>query len=360
MAFDATKPYNDLPELPPKVDIETKAVLRKTITAGRVLAELKGIGEAIPDQSILINSIVLQEAKASSEVENIVTTNDALFRALAVDTASVDPATKEVLSYRQALWTGFHDVMRRNVLTTNAFIKIVNTIKQDTAGIRNIPGTALVNPSNRRVVYTPPEGETVIREKLRNMEEYIHSSDGPDPLVKMAVIHYQFEAIHPFLDGNGRTGRILSILYLVCQGLLDLPVLYLSRYIIENKSEYYQRLRNITEKQDWEPWILYMLEAIEQTAVLTRERILEIKELLNETIEVVKSRLPKVYSKELVELLFRQPYIKGQTLVDEGLAKRQTAATYLKELERIGLLDSVKVWKERLYLNTKLCELLSR
>jgi len=361
MAFDPLIPYNDLPLLPPAGDLETKAVLKKTIAAGRALAELKGLGETIPDQSVLVNSIVLQEAKASSEIENIVTTNDALFRALTVASPSgVDPSTKEVLRYREALWTGFHDLDLRTVLTTNTFVNIVNTIKEVQTGVRNLPGTVLSNPTSGEVIYTPPEGEGVIRDKLRNLEDYIHSPDGPDPLVKMATIHYQFEAIHPFSDGNGRTGRILNILYLVQQGLLDMPVLYLSRYIIENRSEYYRRLRMVTESREWEPWILYMLDAIENMARLTRQRILDIRRLLEETIDLVHDKLPRVYSKELVELLFRHPYTKVQFVVDGGLARRQTAGTYLRELESIGVLNSFRVGKENIFLNVRLYELLSK
>ncbi len=359
MTFDPMKPYNDIPDLPPNSDIETKAILRKAIDAGRALAELKGLGETIPDQSVLINSIVLQEAKASSEIENIVTTNDALFRALTTMSANVDPATKEVLRYREALWTGYQNIKKRNILTTNVFVDIANTIKKNTSGIRSMPGTVLSNPATGEVIYTPPEGEALIRQKLRNLEEYIHSEDGPDPLVKMAVLHYQFEAIHPFSDGNGRTGRIINILYLLCNDLLELPVLYLSRYIIENKSEYYRRIRGITERQEWEPWILYMLEAVEQTSIFTKQRILDIRDLLNWTVNSVRESQPKIYSKELIELLFMQPYTKGQFLEDAGIAKRQTAALYLKTLEESGILRSLKIGKEKIYLNVKLFDLLS-
>lgn len=360
MAFDPKKPYNDLPELPPAYDIETKPVLKKAITAGRALAELKGLGETIPNQGVLINSIILQEARTSSEIENIVTTNDALFRALAVASqSSVDLATKEVLRYREALWTGFEDLARRPLLTTNVFVHIVNSITQNQSDVRNLPGAVLSNPTTGEIIYTPPEGEDLIRRKLRNLEEYLHSPDGPDPLVKMAVIHYQFEAIHPFSDGNGRTGRILNILYLVQQGLLELPVLYLSRHILDNKSEYYRRLRLVTENHEWEPWVLYVLESVEETAILTRRRILDIRRLMSETMDVVKEDLPKIYSKELVEVLFQHPYAKVQFLIDRGIAKRQTASTYLRELERIGVLQSLKVGTERIFLNVKLYELLS-
>lgn len=360
MAFDRLSPYNDLPMLPPDRDLETRAILRKAISAGRALAELKGLGETLPDQNILVNSIMLQEARASSEIENIVTTNDALFRAIAAaGQTEADPATKEVLRYREALWAGFQDIEIRPALTTNTFVHIVNTIRRNQAGIRDMPGTAVVNSATGDTVYTPPEGEDVIRRKLHNLEDYIHTEDGTDALIKMAVIHYQFEAIHPFTDGNGRTGRIVSILYLVQQGLLDLPVLYLSRYIIQNKSSYYRLLRQVTEASEWEPWILYVLDAVEETAALTRARILGIRSLLLETIEAVRDKLPRVYSKELVELLFRQPYTKIQFLVDAGIAKRQTASAYLRELESIGVLRSSRAGKETVFLNVRLYDLLS-
>lgn len=361
MAFIANQPYNALPLLPPSVDIDTKAILRKTISAGRALAELKGIGETIPDQAILINSLLLQEAKASSAIENILTTNDALFRAFTAGTASVDPATKEVLRYREALWAGFTALQARPVLTTNLFLRIVQTIKENTAGIRTLPGTALANQTTGEVLYTPPEGEAQIRGLLHNLEEFIHADDGIDPLVKLALIHYQFEAIHPFYDGNGRTGRILNTLYLVLTGLLDQPVLYLSRYIIEHKNDYYRLLRQVTLAHEWEPWICYMLDAVEETARFTRQRILAIRTLMLDTMVHAKERLPsRVYSKDLMELLFRQPYVKGQYLVEAGLAERKTAANYLQELEKIGLLKSSKIGKEVLYLNIGLYELLAQ
>lgn len=360
MVYDPLIPYNDLPDLPPRQDIETVTVLKKAVAAGRALAELKGLGETLPDQSILVNSIILQEARVSSEIENIITTNDALFRAISSSSqVGVDPATKEVLRYREALWTGFKDLKERPILSTNVFVHIVNTIRENQAGIRQLPGTVIANSTTKETIYTPPDGEDVIRRKLHNLEEYIHSTEGPDSLIKMAVAHYQFEAIHPFSDGNGRTGRIIGILYLVKEALLDLPVLYLSRYIVQNKGEYYHLLRQVTESQEWQPWILYMIEAVEETAGFTRKRILDIRELVSRTIEIVHGELPKIYSKELVELLFKQPYTKVEFLVDAGIAKRQTAATYLRELESIGVLRSSKVGRENIFLNVGLYDLLS-
>jgi Fic family protein len=361
MTFDPLKPYNDLPLLPPEADVETKSVLKKTVTAGRALAELRGLAGTIPNQSILVNSLILQEAKASSEIENVVTTNDALFRAFTAQTAQVDPATKEVLRYRQALWEGFNDLQKRSVLTTNLFVKVVQTIKKNLSGIRNTPGTTISNASTGEVIYTPPEGETIIREKLKDLESYIHAQDAIDPLIKLAIIHYQFESIHPFSDGNGRTGRILSILFLAFKDLLDLPVLYLSKYIIDKKSDYYRLLRGVTEYEEWEPWIIYMLDAVEQTALHTRDKITQIRHLMVETLELARRELPeRVYSKELIELLFHQPYTKGQLLVEAKIAKRKTAAEYLKELEKIGIVQRHKTGKENLYLNVKLYELLSK
>lgn len=361
MSFDPQKPYNDLPLLPPKKDIETRAILKKTIIAGRALAELKGLGKTIPDQSMLVNSVVLQEAKASSEIENIITTNDALFRAFTAKTSRVDPATKEVLRYREALWEGYNELRKRPILATNLFVKLVQRIKENKAGIRRTPGTTISNAATGEVIYTPPEGEAVIRDKLKNLEVYIHGEDDIDPLIKLALIHYQFETIHPFSDGNGRTGRIINILYLVFRGLLDLPVLYLSKFVIDRKNDYYRLLRQVTEKGEWEPWILYMLDAIEETATFTRKRILDIRDLMTETMEVAKETLPgRVYSKELIELLFCQPYTKGQALVDAGIAKRKTAAEYLKDLEKTGILAGKRIGREMLYLNTRLYDLLSK
>ena len=282
MNFDPQKPYNDLPALPPHVEVETKTVLKRAIVANRALAELKGQGGIIPNQSMLINSLVLQEAKASSEIENIVTTNDALFRAMAASEGTVDPATKEVLRYREALWYGYNRVRKKVRLDADLFVSLVQAIKEDKNGIRNRPGTVIGNPQTREIIYTPPEGERVIRGKLDDLKKFIHAKDSMDPLVKLALSHYQFQAIHPFFDGNGRAGRLINILFLVAHELLDLPVLYMSKYIIDDKPEYYKRLRRVTENGEWESWVLYMLDAIEVTAKSTRQRILDIRGLLDE------------------------------------------------------------------------------
>lgn len=359
MIFDPDKPFNDLPLLPPPMELESRAVLKKAIAANKAVAELKGAGELIPNQLVLIQAIGLQEAKLSSEIENIVTTNDELYRAFADDGQRTNPHTKEVLRYKDALWHGYNAIRKENrPLTTRLFEEIFQIIKETTAGIRCTPGTKLANPQ-RETIYTPPEGETIIRDKLSNLEKFLYAEDDLDPLVKMAVMHYQFEAIHPFSDGNGRTGRILNILYLIDAGLLDIPVLYLSRYIIENKSAYYAGLRQITENSAWEEWILYMLEAIEQTAKMTRERILGIRELMNESIERVKKDLPKIYSKDLIELLFSQPYCKIRFVEEAGIVQRKTASFYLREIERIGLLSPYKVGREIYYINEPFLKILA-
>jgi Fic family protein len=361
MAYDPRIPFNDLPALPPKADVETKAILKRAIAASRALAELKGQGGAIPNQSMLVNSLVLQEAKASSEIENIVTTNDALFRAMAAGSGVVDPATKEVLRYRESLWQGYNAVKKHARLNADLFIRLVQAIKEDRSGIRDRPGTVIANPRTREIIYTPPEGERVIRRKLDELDQFIHARDEMDPLVKLALSHYQFEAIHPFFDGNGRAGRLINILFLVARDLLDLPVLYMSKYIIDRKPDYYRLLRRVTEYAEWEAWVLYMLEAVENTARLTRQRILDIRALLDDTLAAAKRDLPsRVYSKELIELIFRQPYTKGQFVVDAGLAERKTAADYLQALEAAGILKSQKVGKENLYLNVGLYELLAK
>jgi len=357
--FNRDKPYNDLPFLPPKVELENSKILKAAIDANKALAELKGIAKTIPNQAILINTLPLQEAKSSSEIENVLTTNDQLFEALASKSKDTDAQTKEVLRYKEALWEGYNRLKKNNLLTANLFISIFQKIKETTAEIRNTPGTK-ISTSRGEVIYTPPQGEKIIRDKISNLEKFIHNyGDGIDPLIKLAVIHYQFEAIHPFTDGNGRTGRIINILYLLQQELLDLPVIYLSRYIIENKNDYYLFLRLVTEKNEWISWILYVLNGISVTAKSTVAKIIEIKDLLDKTIIDIKQKLPgRIYSKELIELLFSQPYCKVEFVVNAGIAKRQTAAEYLKEIEKTGLLKSKKVGKEVLYLNIPLFELL--
>lgn len=358
MLFQPDEPYNDLPLLPPDADIESAAILKKNVQASRALSELKGVITTLPNPAIFIDTIQLQEAQASSAIENITTTNDELFKQTVANKKVDSPAMKEVLHYKDALWYGLQALEKKPLLTTNLFIELVQIVKVHKAGIRNIPGTQLSNPATGNVVYTPPQGEVVIRQKLKNLEDFIHGEDGIDPLIKMAIIHYQFEAIPPFFDGNGRTGRIILLLYLKITGLLDPPVLFLSRYILENKDSYYQSLRSVTEQNDWQGWILYMLDMIEVTAKKNRQRILEIKALMDRMGAEIKTKLPRVYSRELMEILFRLPYTKRRVLQEEGLGNLKTAGNYLKDLERAGFLKSEQVGKERLYLNHQLLEIL--
>lgn len=358
MIYHPEKPYNQLPLLPPKQKVESAVVLKKTITASRALSELKGAITNLPNPTLFIDTVNLQEAQASSAIENIITTQDELFKASVSDKKIENFATKEVLHYKDALWYGLKQLEKKPVLTTNLFIAIMQIIKENQSGIRNVPGTQLKNPATNKVIYTPPEGEKVIREKLKNLETFINTDDDIDPLVKMAIIHYQFEAIHPFFDGNGRTGRILLLLYLKLTGLMEFPALYLSKYIIEHKNDYYKNLRSVTEKGEWENWILYMLDMIELTANRGRNQILLIEKMMREMGTQIQKKLPGIYSKELVEVLFRLPYTKRSFLEQAGLGNLKTSGSYLSELENAGFLRSEQVGKEKLYLNYKLLDVL--
>ena len=363
MAFDPAKPYNALPALPPDVELESRAVLKACITARAAVAELKAVGQLIPNQGVLINTIPLLEAQASSEIENIVTTTDQMFLFDGVSEGEADPATKEALRYRTALWEGYQ-ALKTRPLSTNTAVQICRAIKGVDMDIRRTPGTTLSNDRTRQVIYTPPEGESLLREKLANWEQWMHGtlpgSAEVDPLVRMAAGHYQFEAIHPFTDGNGRTGRVINLLYLVEQGLLDVPVLYLSRHILRNKAEYYSGLQSITETGDWEPWLLYVLSGVAETARWTMHKILAVRGLLEETTERMRRDASQIYSRELAELVFVRPYCRITHVVEAGLAKRQTASVYLKQLAAIGILREHKVGREKLFLNPAFMDLLKR
>ena len=323
MNWNAETPYNDLPILPPDLErIETRSVLKACISARAAIAELKTAGELIPDQGLLINILPMLEAKDSSRIENIVTTSDQLFQ-YADRADGADPATKEALRYRTALYDGYTH-LEDYPLCTNTAVAICTKLRAVQTDIRKTPGTVL-RDQNNNVVYTPPVGEDSIRELLANWERFIHGDDDLDPLVKMAIAHYQFECIHPFPDGNGRTGRILNILYLIQSELLSLPILYLSRFILERRDDYYTLLRRVTEEGDWESWILFMLEAVESTSRWTTDKISIVRALMAETTEYVREKLPKIYTHELVQALFAQPYCRIDNLVERGVAKRQTA-----------------------------------
>jgi Fic family protein len=357
--FDPQKPYNDLPLLPPKTDIESKAVLKQCIKARSALAALNQAEQLLPNQYVLINTLPLLEAQASSEIENIVTTADNLFRYAQTQDERADPATKEAMRYRTALYQGFCALNDKPLCTATA-VDICRLIKGIDMNIRKVPGTALTGNVSGGIVYTPPVGENLIREKLTNWESYLHNQTDVDPLIRMAVCHYQFEAIHPFSDGNGRTGRILNILFLVDQGLLTLPILYLSRYIIRNKSDYYRLLLEVSTEQNWEDWILFMLRAVEETAAWTNDKIAAIRELIEHTAETVKNRLPAVYTRELAELIFMQPYCRIGNVVETGIVQRQTASTHLKQLCDIGILTETKVGREKLFIHPKFIQLLAQ
>jgi Fic family protein len=360
MAFDPAVPHNDLAPLPPPAEaVDTPAILRKCINARVALAELKQAGELIPNATVLVNALPLLEAQASSEIENIVTTTDKLLEFMDQPEHRADAATKEALRYRRALFEGARSV-RKGALTVDTAIEVCRTIKDEKKfDLRDKPGTTLRNTATGAVIYTPPEGQELIREKLKNWEEFLRARNDLDPLVRVAVQHYQFEAIHPFADGNGRTGRILNVLYLVHQGLLENPILYLSRYIIRNKADYYRLLLEVTTKQRWEPWVLYMLSGIEDTCLWTTDKIKAIRELMRHTGQFIQRKLPKLYTWELVELLFKQPYCRIANVVEAGLAKRQTASVYLKQLAEIGILREVAKGRETLFIHPKYVELLT-
>lgn len=357
MPFVASKPYNDLPLLPPRADIETRAVLKACIEARAALAELKQAGKLIPNQAVLINTIPLLEAQSSSEIENVVTTADNLFQ-YAQQGADADPATKEALRCRTALRQGFDDLKKRPLATATA-VRICATIKAVDMNVRRTPGTTLINEATGKVIYTPPEGEARLRDLLANWEKYLHEARGTDPVIRMAVQHYQFEAIHPFTDGNGRTGRVLNLLFLVDQGLLDLPVLYLSRAILQRRSEYYSLLLDVTTKERWEPWTLFMLAAVTETARWSADKVVAIRDLLGATAAFVSKQAPSIYSRELIELLFEQPYCRISNIVAAGLAHRETASTYLRRLTDMGVLKEIRRGRDKLFLNPRLLAMLT-
>ena len=359
MTWQTEQPYNQLPKLPPNLNaIETKAVLKACISARAAVAELKKAGELTPNQSMLINLLPLLEAKDSSEIENIVTTTDKLFQ-YALENKGADPATKEALRYRTALYQGYLQLEHRPLCTATA-IEVCGTLKHAEIDIRKMPGTFIGNQTTGEVIYTPPAGENTLRDLLANWEQFLHDDDDLDPLIKMSISHYQFEAIHPFYDGNGRTGRILNVLYLIECGLLTLPILYLSRFIVQNKQDYYRLLNQVTRNQSWEDWLLFMLRGVKETAIWTCDKITAIRALMEKTTEYIKVQLPKIYSHELVQLIFEQPYCRISNLVERDIAKRQTASIYLKQLAEIGVLQEINSGKEKLFVQPRLITLMTR
>jgi Fic family protein len=356
--FRPDRPYNDLPGLPPAAELESRAVLKALISARAAVAELNAAVGLIPNPTILINTIPILEARASSEIENIVTTTDRLFRLAADDAVPSDAASKEALRYRTALWHGSELLATRRV-STNLAAAVCTVLRGIDTDVRRVPGTALHNLATGVTVYTPPEGEDRLRTLLANWERFLHDAGDLDPLVRLAAGHYQFEAIHPFDDGNGRTGRILNLLFLVEQGLLASPVLYLSRAIIRNKADYYRLLLEVTTRDAWEPWVLYMLEAIGETARWTTGKIRAMRELLRAAAAFVRDRAPKIYSRELVDVIFAQPYARIGNVVGAGIAQRQTASTYLARLAEIGVLTPVQSGRDKLFVHRALLDLLT-
>ncbi len=354
----------NLPALPHLGDIETKPVLKKLARAHQALAELKGVAASMPNQRILTSTLALQEAKDSSEIENIITTHDDLYRSDSAKGLFVTLAAKEVHNYADALRAGFERVQQTGLLTVNDILSIQAGIEENRAGFRKLPGTALKNDQTGETIYTPPQHPDDITALMGNLERFINEPDlcDWDPLTKMAVIHHQFESIHPFYDGNGRTGRVINILYLVQQGLLDTPVLYLSRYINQHKADYYRLLQAVRDQSPssnpWEEWLLYMLDGVEQTAQQTTRLIVQIKALMQTVKNRLREELPKIYSQDLINNLFRHPYTKIDFLAEELQVTRKTAAKYLEELIAIGMLTKVKLGKDNFYLNDALYQLL--
>jgi len=351
-----------VPELPLSVELETKSVFKKLTQAHRALAELKGVTEIIPNQGILISTLSLQEAKDSSAIENIITTHDELFKCDNVSKSFTSTEAKEVYNYAAALRDGYDKVRQNNLLSTRTILEIQAAITESGAGIRTLPGTELKNDRTGAVVYTPPQEASQIKAFMDNLEKFINddSLSDLDALIKMALIHHQFESIHPFYDGNGRTGRIINVLYLVKEGLLDTPVLYLSRYVNQNKAEYYRLLQAVRDQEaTWEEWVLFILEAVEETSYQTIRLVRGIRDLMQHHKKLMREKLPKIYSQDLLNNLFRHPYTKIEFVMQDLQVSRITATKYLNELVGIGLLSKHKKWKENYYLNDSLFDLLS-
>ena len=348
-----------LETLPLKINVEKTAVMRKLSSAHRYLAELKGIAETIPNEVILINTLALQEAKDSSEIENIITTHDELYKEELFSETMKNPASKEVSHYVQAIKKGFALVREKKLLTSGIILEIHKELEHNNAGFRKLPGTELKNQKTGKTVYTPPQEYELIVNLMKNLEKYINddSLSDIDPLIKMAIIHHRFESIHPFYDGNGRTGRIVNILYLIIKDLQKLPILYLSRYITQNKAQYYKLLNEVHEKENWEAWILYMLNGVEQTSKQTIWIIKNIKELMQTCKERLKSEHPKKYSHELLNNLFSHPYTKIELLQNDLGVSRITAMKYLNELADSGIVEKNKVGKYNFYVNRPLYDL---
>jgi len=348
-----------LTNLPFPVELETRTVLKQAAVAHRYLAELKGGAATISNEQILISTLTLQEARDSSAIENIITTQDELFKAELQADYALSTATKEVQSYANALRKGFEAVRKNKILSLGHILRIQQELEQNNAGLRKLPGTALKNAKTGEVVYTPPQHPDDIASLMQNLALYINDDElsDVDPLIKMAVIHHQFESIHPFYDGNGRTGRIINILYLVCKDLLDLPVLYLSRYVVENKADYYRLLQLVRDTGQWEEWLLFMLKGVAETAKQTIEIVNSIKSLMQHYKKTIRTELPKIYSQNLLNNLFKHPYTKIEFVMQDLKLERKAAARYLNTIVDIGLLQKEKVGTSNYYLNPPLIDI---
>lgn len=356
----ALKPSYSIPELPPAGALESVSVLKLATNAHRHLAELKGRCSSLPNAGILIDTLFMQEAKASSEIENIITTQEEVFQTSLFPENPASPAAKEVALYREALRAGYARLQSQKGLLTNNTIELMfQTLKRTTGGFRETPGTALKNETDGRLVYIPPQDPAEIRKQMGRLERFINEDERSDldPLVKMAIIHHQFESIHPFPDGNGRIGRIINVLYLTRQGLLEIPILYLSRYITAHKGDYYKYLQSVREDGNWEPWLLYMLQAVADTAVETLRLIEGIRALMAEYKVRIRNGHKRIYSQELLNTIFRHPYSRIEFLVNELDVTRQTAARHLDELAGAGMLTKHRIGKHSFYVNDPLAAL---
>ena len=351
---------NQIELLPPKANIETKAILKKVALAHRYLAELKGVARSIPNQNILIDTLALQEARESSAIENIISTFDDIYQSSSKNEIYISEAAKEVYAYSKALKVGFELVKKNGLLTSNHIIIIQSTIENNKAGFRKLPGTKLLNETTGETVYTPPQDYDTILKLMDNLQSYINNDElsEVDPLIKMAVIHHQFESIHPFYDGNGRTGRIINILYLIKNDLLSLPILYLSRYIINHKTTYYQLLQEVRNNDEWENWILFILDAVAETSKNTIQKINDISIAIHKYKITLREKTPKIYSQDLLNNLFRNPYTKIEYLMNDLKISRNTAIRYLEQLEKIDLITKKKVGRDNFYVNNSLLNIL--
>ncbi|RZK44005.1 MAG: Fic family protein [Pedobacter sp.] len=368
MPYDRIQPFNSLPLLPPNKNLEEDTeVMKKLVLASRALSTTNSSIHRLPNPTMLINTIALQEAQTSTAIENIFTTEDELYKAVSetVREENIKPATKEVLRYREALWEGYHIIQEKGKLDIEGIISIFRQIKNSTAAVRPAQTLTVIRRGQSEfrsgeIIYTPPRGAGIIEEKMQNLIEYMSNDEKypTDPLIKMCVAHYQFEAIHPFSDGNGRTGRILNLLYLVNKGLLEQPVLYLSKYIMINKDDYYHHLSSVTQRGSWKPWVMYMLDAVEKTAQLTNQLITSIFNQMEATLVHGKANI-KWYNKEVNEAIFSQPYIKPK-LIGEilDISSRTTLTKYFAELVAAKIVSLAKDGKEVYYINDDLIQIL--